>query len=139
MLSSTSGPGATFSGYLANSGCHAESWEHNDSCFVATTATLTWDELKLAENGQKYAYDASQISDTCIGGNVFMTSNLVNIIIPNTITSAGATFFCCTSPITSITFDGTVVQWNAIELNSDFVLGAGIKTVICSDGTVTLE
>ena len=57
----------TFSKYYANPGCHEEVYNHTDACYVEEMNTLTWAEFQLPENGTKYGYDASAISDTSVG------------------------------------------------------------------------
>ena len=51
---------------------------------------LSWDELKLASNGEKYGYDASLISDNSISANTFKFNNqLSEIFIPSTVQTIG--------------------------------------------------
>ena len=50
----------------------------------------------------------------------------------------GCIFLHCSS-LESITFAGTIEQWNAIDFISDWKANAPIKQVICSDGTVSLK
>ena len=59
--------------------------------------TLTWEELQLAENGDKYGYDASAINNTSIGDNAFNSCySITNITIPNSVTSIGdKAFYMC--------------------------------------------
>ena len=63
---------------------------------------------------------------------------LTNITIPESVTSIGdGAFIGCTS-LTSIIFEGTVAQWNAIS-KGDYWHPHYTTTVTCSDGTVTLN
>ena len=65
---------------------------------------LTWDELKLAENGTKYEYDASAITDDSIGINAFQSCcRLTNVAIPASVTSIGDYAFDSCSNLTSVT------------------------------------
>ena len=191
--------------------------------------TLTWDELKLAENGTKYVYDASAITDTeicnyafagclsltditipdsvtsigeeafngaaltsitipdsvtsisngafcfcesltsitipdsvtSIGEGAFnyaaLTSitipdsvtsidnrlfyfcpNLATITIPDSVTSIGYDAFYYCKSLTSITFNGTKAQWNAIPKGAEWNNGTPATVVHCTDGDVTL-
>ena len=111
-------------------------------------AFLTWEELKLAENGTKYGYNASAISDTEIGANTFSScTSLTSIVLPESVSIADlpykittigeAAFSSCTS-LTSITFEGTVAKWNAIILGSNWNYNVPATVVHCSDGDVTL-
>ncbi len=73
--------------------------------------TLSWDELQLAENGTKYDYDASKISDTDIGDYAFEDChNLTSITIPDSVTSIGYSVFKNCSGITSITIPDGVTS-----------------------------
>ena len=65
--------------------------------------TLTWDELKLAENGTKYRYNASKITDTSIGDYAFeYCLSLTSITIPDSVTSIGDGAFEDCDSLTSI-------------------------------------
>lgn len=94
-----SAPGATFSKYLTSPGCHTHTYQHTDSCYTAEINTLTWDELKLAENGTKYGYKVSKITDTAIGYEAFRYCiSLTSMVIPKGIKSIeGCAFDSCTS------------------------------------------
>lgn len=74
--------------------------------------SLTWEELKLAENGAKYNYDASKITDTSIGERAFNECNtLTSITIPNSVISTDDAFRIC-SRLTSITIGSGVTSIN---------------------------
>lgn len=123
--------------------------------------TLTWEELKLEENGTKYHYDASAISDTEVGcafecclkltsitipeGVTFIDdwefdccSNLTSITIPASVTSIGYFAFCECSKLNMITYAGTVEQWNAIQLENNWNETVPATEVVCSNGKVAL-
>ena len=65
------------------------------------------------------------------------------IVIPQHIdgyllTSIGnSAFYYCTR-LTSITFEGTVEQWNAITKGYDWKYNVPATEVVCSNGTVSL-
>ena len=87
--------------------------------------------------------------------------NLPNIVIPNTVTSLGSSAFCgcyslnniiipksvtlideycfdtCSS-LTNLSYDGTMEEWNAVELKSGWRRNTPLTIVHCSDGDVTL-
>jgi|GEM_PF-2879116 len=122
--------------------------------------TLTWEELKLPENGTSFYYDASAISDTVVGNSAFTDSYLLkNIILPDSITTiedyAFANSFLTNITIpegltsigefafvfaqfTNIEFKGTVEQWNAIEKHENWVFQCPEFVVTCTNGTVTV-
>ena len=77
-------------------------------------------------------------SVTTIGESAFTGYyNLVEIAIPNSITTIDEYAFFYCSNLESITFDGTIEQWNAIELGYDWDLITGEYTIYCTDGTIT--
>lgn len=122
--------------------------------------TLTWADLKLQANANKYGYDISKISDTSIGDRAFpVCYNLVRIAIPNDIASIGENAFLSTSltsvdiphsvtiigkqafnnctKLTTINYAGTQEEWNnSITLGEDWNEGCPEITVTCTDGTV---
>lgn len=65
--------------------------------------TLSWEELKLEENGIKYDYDASAITDTSIGNYAFYCCNsMESINIPESVTSIGEYAFDSASVLKKI-------------------------------------
>jgi hypothetical protein len=55
------------------------------------------------------------------------------------VTYIGARAFYECSSLTSITFEGTVVEWNAISKSDSWNDQVPATEVICSDGTVSLK
>ena len=72
---------------------------------------LSWAELQLAENGTKYGYDASCITDTSIGQNAFnRCTDMISINIPEGIKYINASaFYGCTN-LTSIAVPDSITQ-----------------------------
>lgn len=125
--------------------------------------TLTWEELKLTENGTNYGYDANHIKNTEIGEDAFsmcesLTSieipdgvtsicsyafdsctNLESITIPNSVTLIDELAFCMCMSLTSVNYNGTKAQWDDItkypECEAD--IGMGRFTLHCTDGDIT--
>lgn len=66
-------------------------------------------------------------------------SHISDLVIPATITSIGReTCYGCGN-LTYIRFEGTIAQWNAIEITDSYwCYGVPATEVICSDGTVPL-
>lgn len=58
--------------------------------------------------------------------------------IPNTVTDIGGAFYGCKN-VTSISFEGTVAQWNAIENKTNWNYQVPATFVQCLDGTVSLN
>ena len=65
-------------------------------------------------------------------------ADLTKIIIPDSVTSIGDGAFSYCSGLTSITFKGTIAQWNAITKYGYWYYRVPAKKVVCSDGTVKL-
>ena len=80
--------------------------------------TLSWDDLKLTENGTKYGYKASDISNTSIGYYTFQNcTSLTKIIMPDDVVSIGVGSFWNATSLTSVTLSKnlTVIPKNAFR------------------------
>lgn len=79
---------------------------------------------------------------TKIGGYVFKNcTSLSSITISNTInilaySFAGNVFEGC--PATSITYEGTIAEWNSFTKSDNWKNGSNITTIHCTDGDITL-
>lgn len=67
----------------------------------------------------------------------FCTS-LINVTVPSTITNIDYEIFD-SAKTTTINYNGTVEQWNAITKNNYWNNFSKVTKVICTDGTVTLS
>ena len=75
-----------------------------------------------------------------IGNSAFRgCTNLMSVTIGNSVTTIGDWAFDGCDNLTIITFEGTVAQWNAISKGDDWKYNVPATSVICSDGTVTLN
>lgn len=76
-----------------------------------------------------------------IGGYAFSNcSSLTSVTIKNcNNTYIDASVFYGCNNLTSITFDGTVAEWNDITLDDLWYAESSIATVHCTDGDVTIE
>jgi hypothetical protein len=98
--------------------------------------TLSWDQLMLEENGNKYGYDASKISLYTIDNSVFSNNeNIVKIAIPNTITTIGSDAFFKATNLTSVTFEPNS---NLTTIKSFAFQASGITSIECPDKVVTM-
>ena len=65
--------------------------------------------------------------------------DLANIELPETLKSIGEYAFECRA-LTTVRYKGTKAQWAAIQIHKDWKQGAyDLKTVICSDGEITIQ
>ena len=64
---------------------------------------------------------------------------LTYIQIPNTVTSINDNAFTGCTELTDFRYNGTVEEWGAITLGTDWNKDAGFTVVHCTDGDVTLE
>lgn len=73
-------------------------------------------------------------------GAFFACDSLKQVIIPESITKIEAWIFNGCELLDSITFEGTVAQWSEINKDDSWLhSSAGIKEVVCSDGTVSVR
>lgn len=75
-----------------------------------------------------------------IGDNAFYNCHLLEYIeIPKSVTSIGDSVFAYCSKLSSITYTGTMAQWNAINKDTNWKYNAeSITAVYCSDGVVNV-
>jgi len=80
----------------------------------------------------------ARISEAIFGemGPNELVSNVTSLHIPASVTRIEACEFLCDDHIETITFGGTVAQWNAIKLDFYFGVIEVERDVICTDGTV---
>ena len=125
-----------------------------------TLTTLSWDELKIEENGKKYGYNPFGIYDDYIqAGTSYKNSKLISISVPDSVTTleeyafgsctnlksiiipasvteiVNYTFLGC-EKLEYINFEGTQDQWNAITKGTDWNYNTGDYTVHCTDGDI---
>ena len=72
---------------------------------------------------------------TTIGEYVFVGSRMQSIVIPKSVTKIGS---AAISEVYYVYFDGTVEEWNNIELCENWINLRNEPKVVCSDGTVAL-
>lgn len=97
----------------------------------------------------------TQLGMHCFADNLFLESveinsraiswgefrgctNLKNVIISNQTKSISYASFSGCANLTAITYEGTQDEWNSVSKNTNWLLGASITKVICSDGEIDL-
>lgn len=94
----------------------------------------------LNSNGDEYTHIDIPSTNVNISNYSFVNcTSLISISIPHSITMIKGTyvFFNCTS-LQTITYNGTVEEWNAIEKVDNWNAGAPDIMVTCSNGSVPL-
>ena len=77
---------------------------------------------------------------TNIGSSTFMDcTSLASITIPSTVTMIDFEAFNYCEALTDFNFNGTMEQWGAITLGTDWKNNAAFTVVHCTDGDVSLE
>ena len=99
----------------------------------------------IEEVGERAFYGTNIVQATLnsnkIGPYTFMAaSSLENVVFGKNVTSLGMGFFACCEKISSITYLGTMDEWNGtLGKTSSWRNGnTSIKKIICSDGEITL-
>jgi hypothetical protein len=78
-------------------------------------------------------------SVTSIGPFAFNNTDLTDIKIPTNVTTISDYAFGSCSFLETITFEGTMEQWNNISKGSSWNFGVPATEVVCSDGVVSLS
>lgn len=77
---------------------------------------------------------------TNIGSSTFMDcTSLTSITIPSSVEMIDFEAFNYCEALTDFNFNGTMAQWEAITLGTDWNLNAAFTVVHCTDGDVSLE
>ena len=108
-----------------------------------TTIILREDTVGIAGGSFGYCSSLTSVtipnSVTILCRYAFYRSSITSITIPDSVTSIDyRVFYDCTS-LTTITFDGTVEEWNAITLGESWNYNIPATEVICSNGVVSLN
>ena len=102
---------------------------------AGSTITVNGETLTL-EQGENITLDyPNEITSVKATNNTALTY----IQIPNTVTSIEDNAFTGCAALTNFNFNGTMEQWGAITLGTDWNKDAGFTVVHCTDGDVTLE
>lgn len=63
---------------------------------------------------------------------------LAAVSLPSSINQIGAYAFSGCKNLKTLSYGGTVSQWEKVEKDPDWNVGSALRTVVCSDGTVTV-
>jgi len=66
-------------------------------------------------------------------------NDFTSVTIPVSVTEMERVVFFDCDKLTTINYEGTVAQWNAIKKASNWYRGSSLTEVICTDGTVSLD
>ena len=96
--------------------------------------------------GAKAIYDCRNLQSITLPNSLIsIQSNtfagclrLNEIVIPDSVTFIGRFAFGSPSKLTSITFNGTIAQWNAIQKDDDWNYKVPATEVVCLDGVVAI-
>lgn len=113
-------------------------------CTGQSTAIISGESTSVCASAFEFC-DSLTSATICNGVTSIVESafrhctRLTCVDIPNSVTSIGDyAFFSCTG-LTSITYKGTMAEWNAIEKGADWVRNVPCEAVQCTDGQVTLQ
>ena len=105
---------------------------NNDgTCYVSGIGTCTDTDIVIPTE-----YNGMRVTE--VGSAAFENySSLTSIKIPNSVTTIGDDAFLYCSRLTSINYNGTKAQWNAISKGSEWNWETGNYTIYCTDGNIS--
>ena len=74
-----------------------------------------------------------------IGSSAFDWCSLTSVTIPNSVTSIGSSAFSTCQLLTSVTFTGTIDEWNSISLGDNAFFTDTTLTIHCTNGDIVLN
>ena len=102
---------------------------------AGSTITVNGETVTL-EQGENITLDyPNEITRVIARNNTALTA----ITIPNTVVSINDNAFTGCTELTDFRYNGTVEEWGAITLGTDWNKDAAFTVVHCTDGDVTLE
>ena len=113
------------------------------SCFRLTSITIPDNVMRIGDGAFNTCTNLTSInipnSVTSIGSMALEGCySLTSITIPDNVTSIGWQAFDGCPSLTSITYEGTTEQWNTIVKDENWIGGAPVTYVQCTDGQVPL-
>ena len=112
-------------------------------CTGLTSVTIGNGVTSIGDYAFQYCFGLTSViigkGVTSIGDYAFEDcSGLTSVIIPNSVTSIGERAFQNCYKLETVTFEGTVEQWKAIEKGDYWSRRCPFTEVVCSDGTVSV-
>ena len=112
-------------------------------CFSLSTVTIPNSVTTIGKRAfSGCGFESITIPDsvTSIGEEAFLDcESLEEIVIGNSVKSIGAEAFCRCEMLTDIRFQGTIAQWERIELGNDWNDEVPASVVRCTDGDVEIQ
>ena len=102
---------------------------------AGSTITVNGETVTLEQGDNITLEYPNEITSVTATNNTALTY----IQIPNTVTSINDNAFTGCTELTDFRYNGTVEEWGAITLGTDWNKDAGFTVVHCTDGDVTLE
>jgi hypothetical protein len=107
------------------------------------TTTVTQYYNNYNTTYKNYSIPSSLRKVSVLGGNIpygafYNCSMLEEIGLGEGVTNIGQHAFRGCTGLTSITFEGTIDQWNTITKQNEWNYNVPVTEVVCSDGSVTL-
>ena len=102
---------------------------------AGSTITVNGQSMTLEQGDNIELNYANEITSVKATNNTALTA----ITIPNTVVSINDNAFTGCTELTDFRYNGTVEEWGAITLGTDWNKDAGFTVVHCTDGDVTLE
>ena len=102
---------------------------------AGSTITVNGETVTLEQGDNIELNYANEITSLMATNNTALTY----IQIPNTVTSINDNAFTGCTELTDFRYNGTMEQWGAITLGTEWNTDAAFTVVHCTDGDVTLE
>ena len=135
LTSITIPDGVTSMGDSVFSGCTSLEYNEYDNAYYLGNETNPYIVLVKAKDTSITSCTISEQTKFIYEDSFSGCTGLTSLTIPDSVTNIGDAFWDCRS-LTSVTFEGTIAGWSAIEKDSYWNRYCPLTEVVCSDGTV---